>query len=137
MSLVFIDTNVLIYSISTDASEIAKRDRAREILDRDDGALSVQVLQEFYVQATRPTRQGALSDELAAGFIRTWRRFKTQETSLALVEKALAIRMAHRFSYWDCAIIAAALTLGCSELLSEDMAHDREIETVRIVNPFR
>ena len=51
----FLDTNILLYSISRDAREAAKRDRAVALLERDDGALSVQVLQEFYVQATRPT----------------------------------------------------------------------------------
>jgi predicted nucleic acid-binding protein len=49
----FLDTNILLYSISRDPSEASKRDRAINFLERDDGALSVQVLQEFYVQATR------------------------------------------------------------------------------------
>jgi predicted nucleic acid-binding protein len=53
----FLDTNVLIYSISRDPAEAAKRDRAVALLDQDDNALSVQVLQEFYMQATRPTRR--------------------------------------------------------------------------------
>ena len=55
---VFFDTNVLIYSISADSAEAEKRRRATELLRRDDGALSIQVLQEFYAQATRPTRPG-------------------------------------------------------------------------------
>jgi predicted nucleic acid-binding protein len=43
----FLDTNILLYSISRDPAESAKRDRAIDLLERDDGALSVQVLQEF------------------------------------------------------------------------------------------
>ena len=58
---VFFDTNVLIYSISLDPAEPAKRGRAITLLERDDGALSIQVLQEFYTQATRPTRPHRLA----------------------------------------------------------------------------
>src|SRR4051794_22819593 len=62
----FLDTNILIYSISDKPAEAAKRSCAEALLARDDGALSVQVLQEFYVQATRPTRPGRLAHGVAA-----------------------------------------------------------------------
>ena len=52
----FLDTNILLYSISRNPADALKRERAIALLGRDDGALSVQVLQEFYVQATRATR---------------------------------------------------------------------------------
>ena len=52
----FVDTNVLLYAVSTAGDEAAKRLTARAILEREDLVLSVQVLQEFYVQATRPTK---------------------------------------------------------------------------------
>ena len=134
---VFFDTNVLIYSISLDPAEAAKREQAIALLQRDDGALSVQVLQEFYTQATRPTRPHRLSHDMAAGLIRAWTRFRIQETTFALIERALEIRAAHRFSYWDSAMIAAAAALGCRELYTEDLSHGRDVEGVLIVNPFR
>jgi len=137
IALRFLDTNILLYSISRHSGEAAKREIARELLERDDCALSVQVLQEFYVQATRPTRPDPLSHQIATGLIESWLRFPIAETTLSLVADALAIKARHRFSYWDCAVISAARALGCGELLSEDMAHGREIEGVRIVNPFR
>lgn len=133
----FLDTNVLLYSISHDRAEAAKRERAAALLDHDDNALSVQVLQEFYVQATRPTRRDALPHDIAAALIRTWLRFPVQETTTPLMLEALRIKAAHRLSYWDAAIVAAARALGCRELLSEDMAHGREIEGTVIINPFR
>lgn len=133
----FLDTNILLYSISRDPAETEKRDRAIALLDRDDGALSVQVLQEFYVQATRATRPDRLPHEIAAGLIATWTRFAVQETTLALVIRALAITAEHEFSYWDSAIIAAAGALGCRELYSEDLSHGREVEGILILNPFR
>lgn len=134
---VFFDTNVLIYSISIDAAEAAKRERAVTLLERADGAVSIQVLQEFYTQATRPTRPHPLPHDMAAGLIRAWTRFRVQPLTLPILEAALEIRARHRFSYWDCAIIAAARALGCRELYTEDMSHGREVDGVLIVNPFR
>jgi len=133
----FLDTNILLYSISRDPAEAAKRERAIALLDRDDGALSVQVLQEFYVQATRATRPDPLPHEIATGLIATWTRFAVQEITLSLLAGALEIKASSGYSYWDSAIVAAARALGCRELYSEDMSHGREIEGVTIVNPFR
>ena len=107
------------------------------LIEAGDNAVSVQVLQEFYVQATRPTRANPLSHEIAVGLIRTWLRFKVQEISVSIMSRTLDITAIHRLSYWDSAIVAAASTLGCRELYSEDMTHGREIEGVVIINPFR
>src|SRR6186997_2610213 len=98
--MVFFDTNILLYSISRDPSEAVKCDCAVALLDRNDGALSVQVLGEFYVQATRPTRREPLSHELAAAFISKWARFPVQAINLSIVQAALEIKGAHGFSYW-------------------------------------
>jgi len=132
----FLDTNILLYSISTDRGESAKREVAIALLERDDCALSVQVLQEFYVQATRPTRDDPLPHDIAVGLTKTWARFPVQETTLEIVERAFEMKAIHGFSYWDSAIIAAARALGCRELYSEDLQHGREIEGMRIINPF-
>ena len=67
----FLDTSILLYSISQDLSETAMRDRAVGIIDAGNNALSVQVLQEFYVQATRPTRRDRLPHDIATGLIRS------------------------------------------------------------------
>ncbi|HKM72906.1 MAG TPA: PIN domain-containing protein [Stellaceae bacterium] len=103
----FLDTNILLYSISRHPAEASKRDRAIDLLERDDGALSVQVLQEFYVQATRSTRPDPLSHEIATGLIATWTRFRVQEITLSILAGASEIKASHGFSYWDSAIIAA------------------------------
>ena len=136
-ALHFFDTNILLYSISRTDEEAAKRDKAVALLDEDGGALSVQVLQEFYVQATRVTRPDPLPHEIAAGLIRTWMRFEVQDVTASVLVQALDLKVSHGFSYWDSAIIAAAKALGCRTLYSQDMAHGREIEGVLIVNPFR
>jgi predicted nucleic acid-binding protein len=133
----FLDTNILLYAISPHPEEAGKRARADALLDQDDGALSVQVLQEFYVQATRITRPGRLPHDLAVGLIQAWTRFKVQDLTLSVVHAALEIKAAHGFSYWDSTIIAAARALGCDCLYSEDLSHGREVEGITIINPFR
>jgi len=136
-ALHFLDTNILLYSISRDPAEEAKRERAVALLERDEGALSVQALQEFYVQATRSSRPDPLPHDIAAGLITAWTRFPVQEITLSILSGALEIKAAHGFSYWDSAIVAAARALGCSTLYSEDLSHGREVEGITIINPFR
>lgn len=133
----FLDTNVLLYSISNAAEETKKRERALDLLDRDDCVLSVQVLQEFYVQATRASRPDPLAHEIAAGLVRTWLRFRIQENTVAILNAALEIKARHQFSFWDSAIVAAARAAGSLQLFSEDLSHGRTIDGVTIINPFR
>lgn len=132
----FLDTNILLYSISDALDEKRKHHIALELLAARDNALSVQVLQEFYVQATRSTRQHALGHEVALGLIRSWLRFPVQDITLALMSQALEIRARFGLSYWDAAVVAAADALRCDELLSEDLSHGQMILGVRITNPF-
>jgi predicted nucleic acid-binding protein len=133
----FVDTNVLIYSISRNPVDARKREIADELLESDDLALSVQVLQEFYAQATRATRLRPLSHVRAVEFIDTWSRFPVQAVTMDVMRSALHIKAIYRFNYWDCAIIAAAGALGCDQLLTEDLSHGRIVEGITIVNPFR
>lgn len=132
----FLDTNILLYSISRAPDEASKCERAISLLDEDGGALSVQVLQEFYVQATRTTRADPLPHEIATGLIHAWMRFPVQDVTASILTQALELKAKHGFSYWDSAIIAAARALGCRELYSEDMSHGREVEGVLIIDPF-
>ena len=133
----FLDTNVLLYSISKNPSEAPKRDRAIALLDDDSSAISVQVLQEFYVQATRPGRGDAIPHELAAGLIEAWTRFRVQDMNLEVLRAALAVRRKYGFSFWDSAIVAAALSLGCDRIYTEDLTHGQEIDGLTVMNPFR
>ena len=133
----FVDTNVLLYSISRDWAEAAKHERAVELLEEVDLALSVQVLQEFYVEATRADRADSLPVDLAAELIRAWTRFPVQEMTARIHEAALEIEAAHGLPYWDSTIVAAAQALGCQELHSEDLRHGQQVGGLTIVNPFR
>lgn len=109
---------------------------AAAILKQRDLALSAQVLQEFYVQATRETRRDALSHEQATGLVVAFGRFPVQPTTFELVTAAMETRKRFGLSYWDAAIIEAARALGCSEVLSEDLSAGQDYGGVAVVNPF-
>jgi len=133
----FVDSNILLYAASKSPNERDKAATATSILSGLDLAVSVQVLQEFYTQATRATRTDRISHEQATLLIRSFCRYPVQETTLALVEAALRTTERFQISYWDAAIIEAARALGCREILSEDMGDGRDYGGVRVVNPFR
>ena len=105
---VFLDTNVLLYAVSKAPAETEKAKVALGLLDRTDAVLSTQVLQEFYVQATRASRSDALSHEEAALLMDSWLRFRVMPVTVELVFAALATKERWGLSYWDSAILEAA-----------------------------
>jgi len=131
----FIDTNVLLYSISTSQEEAGKRDTARQLLTGTGWGLSVQVLQEFYVNVVRPPICAMTHSDAVAAIQQLLRR-PTVATDAALVLDALRLADRYRISYWDAAIIAAARNLGAGTLYSEDLSHGQDYDGVRVVNPF-
>ena len=133
----FVDTNVLLYAISTAADERRKSAVALALMDENDLALSVQVLQEFYVQSTRAEKSERISHEQAARLIESWLRFPVTEIDAALMQAAMRTAKRFRISYWDAAIIEAARALECETLLSEDLGHGQDYDGVRVVDPFR
>ena len=132
----FLDTNILLYAISRAADEADKAQRALSLLDDDTWVLSVQVLQEFYVQATRTTKRDRIQHEQATALIEAWLRFRVQEITISILRAALSTKQRHQISYWDAAIIEAARAAGCREVYSEDLASGRDYDGIRIVNPF-
>jgi len=132
----FVDTNILLYRVSTDPHESGKQAVAAKILASRDLRLSVQVLQEFYVQATRPSRPDPLSHADATALMRSWKRYPVSELDVGLVERALSAKERWQLSYWDAAILEAARTSDCEVLLSEDLNHGQDFDGVRVLNPF-
>jgi predicted nucleic acid-binding protein len=133
----FVDTNILLYAVSTVPEEAAKSSVALSLLDHEDLAVSVQVLQEFFVQATRPGKQHRLSQEQAALLIESFLRFPVQETTVPLLQAALEAAGRFRISYWDATIVEAARALGCRTVLSEDLNHGQNYNGVKVIDPFR
>jgi predicted nucleic acid-binding protein len=137
MTVRFVDTNVLLYAISNDPAERHKAKRANDILAERDLAISVQVLQEFYVQATRSSRQDPISHQHAVRLIESFRRFPVQDITDAIMMSALTTRQRFQVSYWDAAIIEAARVMGCTEIVSEDLSDGQDYAGILVTNPFR
>jgi predicted nucleic acid-binding protein len=132
----FVDTSILLYAISADRGEHRKAAQANVILEAGDVGLSVQVLQEFYVQATRASRADAITHEQATGLMESWCRFPVQVITPEVMRAALATRERFGISYWDAAILEAARTLGCAVVLSEALDSATDYHDIRVENPF-
>ena len=134
----FLDTNIILYAYSTDTTESAKRDIARSILTQADWCISAQVLQEFYSNATKPKRGTVplMSHANALTTVLGLAQFTSVALDAALVLQAIALRESHQISYWDAAIVAAALRSGAKELVTEDLNAGQVIEGITLVNPF-
>jgi predicted nucleic acid-binding protein len=133
----FVDTNVLLYAISRDPGEQVKAERANAILDEGDVGLSVQVLQEFYVQSTRATRPDALTHDQATALVEAFLRFPAAAITVDVMRAAFGTRQRFGLSYWDAAILEASRSLGCEVVLSEDLSDGADYDGVRVENPFR
>ncbi len=133
----FVDTNILLYAISRYPEEAHKAERARAILAERDLALSVQVLQEFYVQATRASRSDPLPHGRASRLVESLLRFPVVDVTPQLMLAALATRNRFQISYWDAAILEAARASGCETVLSEDLSDGQDYAGVAVENPFR
>lgn len=131
----FLDTNILLYGYDLDAP--AKRAVAIALLEHGwqqpgSTAVSVQVLQEFFVNFTRKGQP----DVEARQIIDDLCLWPVVDNSLSLLGRSLAIRDRWQISLWDALIIAAAEASGASELLTEDLNHGQRYGTIRATNPF-
>ncbi|MYB49420.1 MAG: PIN domain-containing protein [Dehalococcoidia bacterium] len=131
-----VDTNVLLYAVSLSPDDTGKRRRAIELFRRHDLAVSVQVFQEFYYQATHPKRPDRLTHDDALAFLGTLMRFPIQEVTLDVFRTGVAISQRFGLSYWDGAILAAARALGCDAVYSEDLSTEQDYDGLRVINPF-
>ena len=131
----FVDTNFLLYAASSDSSESRERVAARRVLQGDDWGTSVQVLQEFYVNATGKLRK-KIQPRSADLFIRLLLTRPIVTTTPDLFTRAVDISRRYRISYWDAAIVAAAAQLGCGTLYTQDLNSGQTYEGVTAVDPF-
>jgi len=131
----FLDTNVLVYATASDPSEADKRETALRLIEREEFALSAQVLQEFFVTVTRKVER-PMTPERALEWIEQFEVFPCMPVDAALVKIAIEISQRYRISYWDGAVVGAALRAGAATLYSEDLNDGQEYDGVRVVNPF-
>lgn len=136
--LVFLDSNIVAYA--HDAREKEKQSVAKDLIDElwesKRGALSTQVLQEFYVVATQKF-DPPLSRIEARDLINRYGQWKLVRVDLVMIVTASKLEEDHQFSFWDALIIEAARRSGAEILISEDIPSATTIEGVAIVDPFR
>ena len=132
----FVDTNILIYAHDADAK--SKHEVARRVLgelwSERTGVLSMQVLQEFYVNVTRKIAF-PLSQDVARMVVNSYAIWCT-ETTPAEISLAFRIEDTSRIGFWDALIVASAARCGASRILSEDLNAGQMISGIRIENPF-
>ena len=132
---VFLDTNIFVYA--QDAGSPDKRHKSREIIarlaDSGDGVISTQVMQEFFVAATRKLGVEPLA---AKGVLKTLSVFDVVQVSAALIHEAIDCSILNQLSFWDSLILAAAASAGCSTVFSEDFAAGQIFLGVRVQNPL-
>ena len=120
---IFIDTNILVYSIANDAQ---KRAIADAVLLNQDIVLSPQVINEFVAVGIRKhilPQQQAIT--YATQFMQV---FEVTALTQQTVMSAFGVMTRYQFSYWDSLIIAAALESQCPWLYTEDLQDGQQIE---------
>ena len=132
----FFDTNVLSYA--DDKAAAAKQKVAIELVAKHrragTGVLSLQVLQEYFVTATKKLH---IDPGIARRKVELLAEFDVVAPDLGDILASIDLHRLHGFSFWDALVVQAAKQSGCGILFSEDMQHGQEIDGVRIVNPFR
>ncbi len=132
----FLDSNRLLYAVSTVPSESGKAAVAREILDQLDWAWSAQVAAEFINVSTSAKRTDRMSLTDAESWIDTWSAFPCVSVVLPLIKDAIQLATRYQIGYFDAQVIAAARRAGCSLMYSEDLNHGQNDAGVVVTNPF-
>lgn len=132
----FIDTNILVYAHDTSAAQ--KHELARNLIadfwQAGGARLSIQVLQELYVTLTRKAKD--FKSESARELIEDYSHWRIHRPNPGDVIAAISLQQAQQLSFWDAMIIQSAASLGCAEILSEDLNAGQVIAGVQVVNPF-
>ena len=137
-AIAFVDSNILIYAHDLNAG--VKRERAmamlHELWDSGTGRLSVQVLQEFYVNATKKLAT-PIARSTAREVVKTYGVWIRHATTVETVTRATEISDLAQISFWDALIVASAEEVDADELLSEDLNDGHAIAGIKVVNPLR
>jgi predicted nucleic acid-binding protein len=132
----FLDSNILVYAATGTEADRRKRDIAQALIATRDFGISAQVLQEFYVAATRKAHI-RMPPRIALEWMEQLDGRPCVSIDPDLVKLAAAISIRYQLSYWDGAILASAEALGADVVYSEDLQHNQLYRAVRVENPFR
>jgi predicted nucleic acid-binding protein len=136
MAKIFIDTNILVYSV--DQFDPERQNRCRDLLKSLTGDLraviSTQVMQEFFVAATRKLGADAL---IIKNIMHSFGRYETVVVTPEIINEAIDCSIINQVSFWDALIICSAEIASCEKLWTEDLNDGQVIRGVRIENPLK
>jgi predicted nucleic acid-binding protein len=135
--LQFVDTNILIYAHDESAGDKHTRAKAllKELWEDRTGCVSIQVLQEFYVNVTQKVAI-PLTAEAAAQIIADLSVWQIHQPNVDDVLDAIRLQARHRLSFWDAMIVTSAVALSCQIIWSEDLNPGQRFATATVTNPF-
>jgi predicted nucleic acid-binding protein len=132
---VFVDTNVFLCAL--DPADLKKQQAARawreELWKNRLGRISFQVLQEFYVKAIQKWPEGRDQARAEAKDLLVW---QPVTVDAAILERGWKLQDRYQLSFWDALIVAAAKSIGCRYLLTEDLQANQGLDGIMVVNPF-
>ncbi|WP_041396109.1 PIN domain-containing protein [Gracilinema caldarium] len=135
VSKIFIDTNILVYTL--DKNDKIKNERARaivqKIIDAHYPVISTQVINEFFIVATKKLNAEPI---VVKNIIHNFKNMEIVHTDLQLIEEAIDISIITQLSFWDSLIIAAAEKAHCEFIFSEDLNAGQNYRGVLLLNPF-
>ena len=131
----FLDTNILVYAVSSAPDEEPRRKMSEQLIENLEFGVSGQVLQEFYNAVTRKIAE-PITHEAAMGWLEDLSELDFVPVDQALVTSGAELSQRYKTSYWDGAIIAAAIRLGAPTLYTEDLNHGQTYGSVTAINPF-
>jgi predicted nucleic acid-binding protein len=132
---VFVDTNVFLYVF--DPADLNKQSAAQawrnELWKNRTGRISYQVLQEFYVKATQKWPESREEIRAEVNDLLAW---QPVTVDAEILERGWKLQDRYQLSYWDALIVAAAASIGCRYLLTEDLQTGQELDGILVINPF-
>jgi len=133
---VFIDTNILVYALDSYDHKKQKlcRQALQELESGNDGVISTQVMQEFYVAATKKLN---IDPAMAKNILHSLESFEIVIVDPSLIKEAIDCSMIHQISFWDALVIVCAESAKCTKIWTEDLNHGQVINGVRVENIFK
>lgn len=135
MSKIFVDTNILVYALYSKDRKVKQRARSqlKELEERYEGVISTQVLQEFYVVATKKL---GIQPLLTKRILLKLENLEVVTIGTRLIYEAIDCSITNEISFWDSLIVVAAQSAKCDTLWTEDLNPGQVIRDVQIVNPL-
>jgi predicted nucleic acid-binding protein len=134
----FLDTNILIFAYDRSAGK--KHDLAAQMVEscweNENGCLSIQVLQEFFVTVTRKIAT-PLDYQTARQIVADLAQWRIHTPKASDLLEAIDLQQSYQLAFWDALVVQSAASLGCKQLFSEDLNHDQVYGDVQVINPFR